>query len=426
MSEKREKVVLAYSGGLDTSVAIKWIPEKYNMDVITVTIDLGAVKDLEGIRQKALKIGAKKAIVVDAKETFVKYFIYPALQAGALYEGVYPLATALGRPLIAKLLADVAHEEKADAVAHGCTGKGNDQVRLDVSLNVLNSNLQIIAPVREWRMTRDEEIRYAEEHNIPVEAKIKSPYSTDENLWGRSIECGVLEDPWAEPPEEVYKWTKNPKETPDEPEYLEIHFDRGIPVAINNEEMDGIIIINTLNARGGKHGVGRIDHLENRLVGIKSREIYEAPAANILHTAHRALEGMIMTKDALRFKETVSTQYADLIYNGLWFSAFHQDLVAYVMSSQRIMNGTIRVRLSKGTCTVVGRKSPLSLYSEKLATYQKEDTFDHSASVGFIKIYGLPVKIQAQKQMDVLVGRETPQLDSIMPPKLKPVKASEK
>ena len=425
MSEKREKVVLAYSGGLDTSVAIKWIPEKYNMDVITVTIDLGAVKDLEGIRQKALKIGAKKAIVVDAKETFVKYFIYPALRAGALYEGVYPLATALGRPLIAKLLADVAHEEKADAVAHGCTGKGNDQVRLDVSLNVLNPNLQIIAPVREWRMTRDEEIKYAEEHNIPVEAKIKSPYSTDENLWGRSIECGVLEDPWAEPPEEVYKWTKNPKETPDEPEYLEIHFDRGIPVAINNEEMDGITIINTLNARGGKHGVGRIDHLENRLVGIKSREIYEAPAANILHTAHRALEGMIMTKDALRFKETVSTQYADLIYNGLWFSAFHQDLMAYVMSSQRIMNGTIRVRLSKGTCTVVGRKSPLSLYSEKLATYQKEDTFDHSASVGFIKIYGLPVKIQAQKQMDVLVGRKTLQLDSIMPPKLKPVKASE-
>ena len=426
MSEKREKVVLAYSGGLDTSVAIKWIPEKYNMDVITVTIDLGAVKDLEGIRQKALEIGAKKAIVVDAKETFVKYFIYPALRAGALYEGVYPLATALGRPLIAKLLADVAHEEKADAVAHGCTGKGNDQVRLDVSLNVLNPNLQIIAPVREWRMTRDEEIKYAEEHNIPVEAKIKSPYSTDENLWGRSIECGVLEDPWAEPPEEVYKWTKNPKETPDEPEYLEIHFDRGIPVAINNEEMDGITIINTLNARGGKHGVGRIDHLENRLVGIKSREIYEAPAANILHTAHRALEGMIMTKDALRFKETVSTQYADLIYNGLWFSAFHQDLVAYVTSSQRIMNGTIRVRLSKGTCTVVGRKSPLSLYSEKLATYQKEDTFDHSASVGFIKIYGLQVKIQAQKQMDVLVGRETLQLDSIMPPKLKPVKASEK
>ncbi|OHB86992.1 MAG: argininosuccinate synthase, partial [Planctomycetes bacterium RIFCSPHIGHO2_02_FULL_38_41] len=363
MSEKREKVVLAYSGGLDTSVAIKWIPEKYNMDVITVTIDLGAVKDLEGIRQKALEIGAKKAIVVDAKETFVKYFIYPALRAGALYEGVYPLATALGRPLIAKLLADVAHEEKADAVAHGCTGKGNDQVRLDVSLNVLNPNLQIIAPVREWRMTRDEEIKYAEEHNIPVEAKIKSPYSTDENLWGRSIECGVLEDPWAEPPEEVYKWTKNAKETPDEPEYLEIHFDRGIPVAINNEEMDGITIINTLNARGGKHGVGRIDHLENRLVGIKSREIYEAPAANILHTAHRALEGMIMTKDALRFKETVSTQYADLIYNGLWFSAFHQDLVAYVTSSQRIMNGTIRVRLSKGTCTVVGRKSPLSLYS---------------------------------------------------------------
>ena len=352
-------MVLAYSGGLDTSVAIKWIPEKYNMDVVTVTIDLGAVKDLDAIREKALKTGAKKAIVIDAKDTFVKYFIFPALQSGALYEGVYPLATALGRPLIAKLLADVAHEEKADAVAHGCTGKGNDQVRLDVSLQVLNPKLQIIAPVREWKMTRDEEIRYAEEHNIPVEAKIKSPYSTDEKSLGRSIECGVLEDPWAEPPEEVYKWTKMQKEAPDAPEYLEIQFERGIPVAINDEEMDGVTLINTLNARGGKHGVGRIDHLENRLVGIKSREIYEAPAAVILHTAHKALEGMIMTKDALRFKDIVSAHYADLIYNGLWFSAFHQDLVAYVLSSQRIITGTARVRLSKGTCTVVGAEIAL-------------------------------------------------------------------
>ncbi len=422
MSERRKTVVLAYSGGLDTSVAIKWIPEKYNMDVVTVTIDLGAVKNLDAIREKALKIGAKKAIVIDAKETFVRYFIYPALQAGALYEGVYPLATALGRPLIAKLLADVAQEEKADAVAHGCTGKGNDQVRLDVSLQVLNPNLQIIAPVREWKMTRDDEIRYAEEHNIPVEAKIKSPYSTDENLWGRSIECGILEDPWAEPPEEVFQWTKSVKSAPEEPEYLEIEFERGVPVALNGEEMDGITIITTLNAKGGRHGVGRIDHLENRLVGIKSREIYESPAAVILHTAHKALEGMILTKDALRFKDIVSAQYADLIYNGLWFSAFHQDLVAYVLSSQRLVKGTVRVKLSKGACVLVGRKSPLSLYSEKLATYQKEDTFDHGAALGFIKIYGLPVKIQAQKQMDILAGRESLHLDSIMPPKIKPVK----
>ncbi len=420
-AQRKKTVILAYSGGLDTSVAIKWIPEKYNMDVITVTIDLGAVKDLEGIRQKALKIGAKKAIVVDAKETFVKYFIFPALQAGALYEGVYPLATALGRPLIAKLLADVALEEKADAVAHGCTGKGNDQVRLDVSLQVLNPKLEIIAPVREWKMTRDEEIEYAEQHHIPVEAKIKSPYSTDENLWGRSIECGILEDPWAEPPEEVYKWTKSVKDAPQEPQYIEIRFEKGVPVALNDEETDGITLINTLNAWGGKHGVGRIDHLENRLVGIKSREVYEAPAAIILHTAHRALEGMIMTKDALRFKDIVSAHYADLIYNGLWFSAFHQDLVAYVLSSQRILSGTVRIRLSKGTCTVVGRKSPLSLYSEKLATYQKEDTFDHSAALGFIKIYGLPVKTQAQKQMDILTGREALHLESIMPPKVKSI-----
>jgi argininosuccinate synthase len=426
MSKQRKKVVLAYSGGLDTSVAIRWIEEKYDMDVVTVTIDLGAVKDLESIRQKALKIGARKALVIDAKETFVKYFVFPALQAGALYEGVYPLATSLGRPLIAKLLADVAHEEKADAVAHGCTGKGNDQVRLDVSLHVLNPNLQIIAPVREWKMTRDEEIRYAEEHKIPVEAKIKSPYSTDENLWGRSIECGILEDPWAEPPEEVYKWTKSVKDAPDEPEYIEICFEKGIPVAINGEEMDGIALINTLNVRGGEHGVGRIDHVENRLVGIKSREIYEAPAAIILHTAHKALEGMNITKDALRFKDTVSAQYADLIYNGLWFSAFHQDLVAYVLSSQRLVKGTVRVRLSKGACTVVGRKSPFSLYSESLATYQKEDTFDHNASLGFIKIYGLPVKIQSQKQMDVLSGKESLHLDRIIPPRVKSLETPKK
>ncbi|MCF6147184.1 MAG: argininosuccinate synthase [Candidatus Kuenenia sp.] len=420
-NQQRKKVILAYSGGLDTSVAIKWIPEKYDMDVITVTMDLGAVKDLEAIRQKALKIGAKKAIVIDAKETFVKYFVMPALQAGALYEGVYPLATALGRPLIAKLLADVAEEEKADAVAHGCTGKGNDQVRLDVSLQVLNPKLQIIAPLREWKMSREEEIQYAEEHGIHVEAKVSSPYSTDENLWGRSIECGVLEDPWMEPPVDVYRWTKNCKDTPDEPGYIEIDFEKGIPVALNGEEMEGVSLINTLNTLGGEHGVGRIDHIENRLVGIKSREIYEAPAAIILHAAHKALEGMNMTKDALRFKEIVSSHYADLIYNGLWFSAFHQDLVAYVLSSQRIMNGTIRVKLLKGTCTVVGRKSPHALYSEELATYQKTDVFDHAASLGFIKIYGLPTKTQSQKQMNVLSGREVLHLESIMPPKAETV-----
>ncbi|MBM4053317.1 MAG: argininosuccinate synthase [Planctomycetes bacterium] len=418
MTKQRKKVVLAYSGGLDTSVAIKWIPEKYNMDVITVTMDLGAVKDLEAIRQKALKIGAKKAIVIDAKETFVKYFVMPALQAGALYEGVYPLATALGRPLIAKLLADVAAEEKSDAVAHGCTGKGNDQVRLDVSLQVLNPKLQIIAPLREWKMSREEEIQYAEAHGIHVEAKVSSPYSTDENLWGRSIECGILEDPWMEPPADVFKWTRNGKDAPDEPGYVEIDFKKGIPVALNGKETDGVSLINTLNALGGEHGVGRIDHVENRLVGIKSREIYEAPAAVILHAAHKALEGMNMTKDALRFKDIVSSHYADLIYNGLWFSAFHQDLVAYVLSSQRVMNGTIRVKLSKGSCMVVGRKSPHALYSEELATYQKADVFDHSASLGFIKIYGLPAKTQSQKQMNVLSGREVLHLESIMPPKM--------
>ncbi len=303
MKQKRKKVVLAYSGGLDTSVAIRWLQEKYDMDVIALTIDLGTVKDLPAIKEKALKIGAIKALVVDARETFLRYFIFPALQAGAIYEGVYPLATALGRPLIAKLLADTAAEEGAEAVAHGCTGKGNDQVRFELALQALAPQLQVIAPVREWKMTRDEEIRYAQEHQIPVEATIKSPYSVDENLWGRAIECGILEDPWVEPPEDAYKWTRSIDKAPDKPAYVEIGFDKGFPISLNGEKMDGLGLIYELNVLAGKHGIGRIDHIENRLVGIKSREIYEAPAAVVLHQAHKALEGMTMTKDALRFKE---------------------------------------------------------------------------------------------------------------------------
>lgn len=422
MKQKRKKVVLAYSGGLDTSVAIRWLQEKYDMDVIALTIDLGTVKDLPAIKEKALKIGAIKALVVDARETFLRYFIFPALQAGAMYEGVYPLATALGRPLIAKLLADTAIEEGAEAVAHGCTGKGNDQVRFELALQALSPQLQVIAPVREWKMSRDEEIRYAQELQIPVEATIKSPYSVDENLWGRAIECGILEDPWVEPPEDAYKWTRSIDKAPDRPRYIEIGFDKGIPVSLNGEKMDGLGLIHELNILAGKHGIGRIDHIENRLVGIKSREIYEAPAAVVLHQAHKAIEGMTMTKDALRFKETVSTQYADLIYNGLWFSALHQDLVAYVLSSQRFVTGTARVRLHKGSCTVVGRRSPVSLYSHALATYDGADAFDHNAAVGFIKIYGLPSKTQAQTQMKALMAGETIHVDSIVPPKVKPKK----
>jgi argininosuccinate synthase len=421
---QKKKVVLAYSGGLDTSVAIKWMQEKHNMDVIALTIDLGTEKDLKPVEEKALKIGAGKSIIIDAKEVFVYYFIFPALQAGALYEKAYPLATALGRPLIAKLLVDTAMSEGASAVAHGCTGKGNDQVRFDVAIHTLNPSLQIIAPVREWKMSRNEEIEYAQKNGIPVDASISNPYSVDENIWGRSIECGILEDPWMEPPEEVYKWTKSVNDTPNKPTYIEIGFEKGIPLSLNGKEMDGISLIQELNKIAGENGVGRIDHLENRIVGIKSREIYEAPAATVLNKAHQALEEITMTKDTLRFKDVVSNHYSDIVYNGLWFSTFHQDLVAYVLSNQRFVAGTIRVKLLKGTCSVVGRKSPLSLYNHSLATYDKGDTFEHDAATGFIKIYGLPTKTQAQIQLKALKKGET--IPSIMPPRVEPTDMMEK
>jgi len=393
-----DKAVLAYSGGLDTSVAIKWLREKYNLEIITLTVDIGNVADLEAIRQKAIDLGAIKALVIDAKEPFVNSFVFPALQADAIYEDQYPLATALGRPLIAQLLVDTARKEGATTIAHGCTGKGNDQVRFDVSTAALAPELKVIAPAREWGMTREQTIAYAQKHNIPVPITVSSPYSVDENLWGRSAECGVLENPWNEAPEDVYMWTKPPAETPDKPDYVEITFDKGIPVSLNGEKLDGVTLIQRIHELAGKHGVGRIDHVENRLVGIKSREIYEAPAAVVLLQAHQALEGLVMTKEQLRFKSKVAGEYADLTYNGLWFSGLRQDLAAYVESSQRYVTGTVRVKLHKGTCQVMGRKSPYSLYDFSLATYDKGDGFDQSASPGFIHIWGLPVRTQARVQ----------------------------
>ncbi len=393
-----DKVVLAYSGGLDTSVAIKWLSQNYNLDVIALTIDVGNERDFSAIQQKALKAGAIKALVVDAKEIFVNHFIFPALQANAIYEGQYPLATALSRPLMAKLLVDTAIQEGASVVAHGCTGKGNDQVRFEVSISALLPGLRIIAPAREWGMTREQTIDYAQRYAIPVPATISSPYSIDENLWGRSIECGVLEDPWVEPPEEVFTWTRSPGLAPDVPDYVEIGFDKGISVTIDGQQLDGVSLIQQLNELAGRHGVGRIDHLENRLVGIKSREIYEAPAAVVLLQAHQALEAMTLSKAQTRFKQKVAQEYADLIYNGLWFTSLHQDFAAYVKSSQRFVTGTVRLKLFKGISSVVGRKSPKSLYSYGLATYDKGDEFDQSASPGFIHIWGLPVRTQAQVQ----------------------------
>jgi argininosuccinate synthase len=378
---------------------VRWIQEKYNLDVVTFTVDLGQGEDIEAIRQKALRTGAVDAIALDARNLFVDCFVWPALMAGAMYEGKYPLATALGRPLIAKLMVDAARQHNAKAVAHGCTGKGNDQVRFDVTFQTLAPDLKIIAPVREWRMSRPEALAYAAKHNIPVEAKPESPYSLDLNVWGRSCEAGVLEDPWDEPPPDAFGWTVDPTKAPDQPVYVTIDFQEGRPTALDGQKIDGVPLIERLNKLGGQHGVGRIDHVENRLVGIKSRELYEAPAAVILHDAHRELESLCLSKQAARFKTLVAQEYADIIYNGLWFSAFHQDLFAFVASNQRFVSGQVRVKLFKGKATVVGRKSEHSLYSKKLATYDTGDQFDHDAAKGFIRIWGLGQQTQAALQL---------------------------
>lgn len=392
----KEKVVLAYSGGLDTSVCVKWIQEHYGYDVIALGLDVGEGKDLQAIKDKALQVGAVKAIMVDAKEMLAKEYILPALKANTLYEGKYPLSSALSRPLISKLLVDVAKEEGAVAVAHGCTGKGNDQVRFEVSVQALDPNIKVLAPVREWGMTRDEEIAYAEEHGIPIPVNLDNPFSIDANIWGRACEAGVLENPWNEAPEEAFDWTNPISLTPDEAEYIEIDFVQGEPVALNGEKMELVLLIEKLNELGGKHGVGRIDHIENRLVGIKSREVYENPAALILINAHKELEFLTLPREVSQFKATIDQQMAKIIYEGLWFSPLKAALDAFVNETQQYVNGKIRVKLHKGNHMVVGRQSDNSLYNEALATYSKDDAFDHNAAVGFIQLWGLPTKVFSQ------------------------------
>ena len=394
-----ESIVLAYSGGLDTSVATKWLQEEYGYDVICVTIDLGNLPDLEQARARGLAAGAKSVDVIDAREDFLRFFAFPALAANAVYEGQYPLATALGRPLMAKLLVDHARSVGATAIAHGCTGKGNDQVRFDVAINALAPEIKIVGTARENLMTREQAIEYAAKFNIPITNTVASPYSTDENLWGRSVECGILEDPWADPPEDVYEWTRPIDQTPEQPVEVEISFDRGIPVALDGESLDPVTLVDRISRLAGEHGIGRIDMVENRLVGIKSREIYEAPAAVTLLEAHRALEAMTLSKHQLRMKERVGQEYADLIYNGLWFTPHHQDLAAYVQSTQRHVTGDVRMRLWRGTATAMGRRSDRSLYSHALATYGEGDEFDQAAAQGFIKLWGLPVQLQAAVQL---------------------------
>jgi len=392
-----KRIVLAYSGGLDTSIAVTWLADKYEAEIVTVTMDLGQGRELDDVRERALAVGAIRAHVVDVREEFARDYILPALQAGAMYEGRYPMATALGRPLIAKKLVEVAHLEGASMIAHGCTAKGNDQVRIDVSARALDPALSVVAPAREWGMTRPDEIAYARQHGIQVPTTAESPYSTDSNLWGRSIECGVLEDPWVEPPDDIYALTKSPSECPEVPAYVEIDFEVGVPTKVNGVAMPLTELVNSLETIAGAHGIGRIDMVENRLVGIKSREIYEAPAAMVLHMAHRELEALVIPKGLERLKTSLGVAYADLVYNGLWFTPTREAIDAFVANVQRRVTGTTRLKLYRGDCRVVGRKSDYALYDMSLATYDEGDSFDHAAAEGFIRIWGLPVETAARR-----------------------------
>ena len=397
---EREKVVLAYSGGLDTSICIKWLIDEHDLDVIAVVGEVGQEHEgLEAIRQKALRTGAIEAYVVDMREELVDEYLTDAIRANALYENKYPLLSALTRPVISKHLVRIAHEHGAKYIAHGCTGKGNDQVRFETSVWLLDPSIKIIAPVREWPFkTRPEEIEWAAEHGVDVPVTNAKPYSIDDNLWGRAIECGVLEDPMNEPPEDIYTMTDSPENAPDVPEYAEIEFDKGIPCALNGEKLSYIDIIYKLNEIAGRNGYGRIDMIENRLVGVKSRECYEQPAALALITAHKALEDMCLEREVLHYKLGIEQKWAECVYYGQWFAPLKQALDALIASTENAVTGLVRVKFYKGTCTVVGRKSDYSLYSYELATYDKEDQFDHEASAGFIELFALPAKTWAQNR----------------------------
>ena len=392
----KEKVILAYSGGLDTSVAITWLNKDY--DVIAVCMDVGEGNDLDFIHDKALKVGAIESHVIDVKDEFAEDYVLVALQGHTFYERKYPLVSALSRPLISKKLVEIAHKTGATTIAHGCTGKGNDQVRFEVAIASLDPSLKVIAPVREWKWSREEEINYAKANGVPIPADLDSPYSVDQNLWGRANECGVLENPWNEAPEDAYDLTVAPEAAPDSPVYVNIDFEAGVPVALDGKKMKLADLILELNDLAGQHGVGRIDHVENRLVGIKSREIYECPGAVTLLAAHKEIEDLTLVRELAHFKPIIENELSNLIYNGLWFNPATEALIAYLKSTQQVVNGTAKVKLYKGSATVVARKSNNSLYDESLATYTSADTFDQDAAIGFIKLWGLPSKVHAEVQ----------------------------
>ena len=388
------KIVVAYSGGLDTSVMVKWLSKKYDAEIITVTGNLGQKSEIINIEEKAKSTGASKAYVVNLQKEFIDDYAWKALKGGALYEGEYPLATAIGRPLLAKIMVEIAEKENANMVAHGCTGKGNDQVRFEVGMKTLNPELKILAPLRSWEFkSREEEIFYAKENNIPISVNLEKPYSIDENIWGVATECGELEDTSVAPPEDAFQWTVNPKDAPEDSETIKITFKKGIPIALDDVEMPGYQLVSTLNDIGSKHGIGRFDIIENRVVGIKSREVYEAPGAKILHIAHTQLEKLTLDKDTWRYKQNASNTYANLIYDGFWFSPLFDSLTAFFDSVQEVVNGEITLELYKGNVKTLSRVSENSLYNEELATYTEKDAFNHKDAEGFINITSLPHEV---------------------------------
>ncbi len=391
-----EKVVLAYSGGLDTTVAVQWLKDTKSLDVVAVVVNVGQVDDMETIRERALKAGAVDAIVVDAAQEFARDFVAPALKANALYQQKYPLVSALSRPLICKHLADAATSVGAKYAAHGCTGKGNDQVRFEVSLGALAPDLEVLAPIREWGMTRDQAIEYGLRNGLPITADKASPYSIDENLWGRTIECGALEDPFVEPPRDIWERTAAIEDSPREASYIEIDFESGLPVALDGQVLDLVNLIERMDSAAGSYGFGRVDMIEDRVVGIKSREIYEVPGALSLIKAHFDLEELTLDREVLRTKRHLEQRYAELVYEGLWYSPLRDGIDAFIESTTGQVNGTVRLRLEPGNVSVAGRRSSVSLYDMALATYDKEDAFDHAAGAGFVKLWGLPSKIWAR------------------------------